>query len=259
VPANKLIALLGLVLLPAWLTACAQLLGGSAELPQRRFYDFKAEPVRNGISNSERPYAVQVQIQTLDVGRAYNRTEIIFRRDQYELHPDRLHSWITRPGDLFTDAIQQYLRQANLFTYVGGDRDFYASRPDYVLSGTVKALERFDSGDIWAAHLAINLQLVRQEDSRVIWQTDFDEERRVFFPQMKHTVAAFSEILRQQMEKSIREIDFVFLNMKRGTENIDPLDLTALDREQATTAPDTLQQIETDERDYELLPGKLSP
>jgi hypothetical protein len=51
------------------------------------------------------------------------------------------------------------LRQANLFTFVGGDRDFYASRPDYVLSGRVKALERFDSGDVWAARLHINIQL----------------------------------------------------------------------------------------------------
>jgi ABC-type uncharacterized transport system auxiliary subunit len=215
--------------------------------------------MRNGISKSERPYAAQIQIQTFDVQRAYNRTQIIFRRDQYELHPDPLHNWITRPGDLFTDAVQQYLRQANLFTFVGGDRDFYASRPDYVLSGRVKALERFDSGDVWAAHLHINIQLMRQEDSRVIWQTDFDEERQVFFPEMKHTVAAFSEILRQQMEKSLREIDFVFLNMKRGSENGGPIDISALETTPTPAAVDTLQKLETDERDYELIPGKLAP
>ena len=116
-------------------------------------------------AQSERPYAVQVQVKTFDVQRAYNRTEIVFRRDRYELHRDPLHSWITRPGDLFTDAVQQYLRQADLFTYVGGDRDFYDRRPDYVLSGVVKAVERFDSGDVWAAHLAMSMELVRQEDA----------------------------------------------------------------------------------------------
>jgi len=255
---NKRLLHLLLILLPVLQTSCAQLLGGNAELPQRRFYDFKAEPVRNAMPNSERPYAAQVQIKPFAVQRAYNRTEIIFRRDQYELHRDPLHSWITRPGDLFTDAIQQYLREANLFTFVGGDHDFYERRPDYILSGTVKAIERFDSGDVWAAHLAIAIQLVRQEDSFVIWQKDIDEERQVFFPEMKHTVAAFSQILNQQMESSMREIDFIFLNMTRDNGGV-PAVFDTLGTG-AALADTVLQvEIETDDKDYELLPGKLAP
>ncbi len=257
---NKRSILYLLPLLPVLLASCAQLLGGHAELPQRRFYDFKTEPIRDALSNSERPYAAQVQIKTFAVQRAYNRTEIIFRRDQYELHRDPLHNWITRPGDLFTDAILQYLREANLFTFTGGDHDFYDRRPDYVLSGTIKAIERFDSGDVWAAHLAITMQLVRQEDAFVIWQKNLDEERTVFFPEMKHTVAAFSQILRQYMESSMREIDFVFLNMKRGNGEGIAANLDALAISLDEAIDDTLRvETETDAKDYELLPGKLAP
>ena len=104
-----------------------------------------------------------------------------------------------------------YARPTSL--YVGGDRDFYDRRPDYVLSGVVKAVERFDSGDVWAAHLAMSMELVRQEDALAVWQKDFDDERQVFFPEMKHTVAAFSQILGQQMETSMREIDFLFFSI----------------------------------------------
>jgi ABC-type uncharacterized transport system auxiliary subunit len=239
-------------------SGCAQILGGNAELPQRRFYDFGTEVVQSGLAQSERPYAVQVQVKTFDVQRAYNRTEIVFRRDQYELHRDPLHSWITRPGDLFTDAVQQYLRQADLFTYVGGDRDFYDRRPDYVLSGVVKAVERFDSGDVWAAHLAMSMELVRQEDALVVWQKDFDDERQVFFPEMKHTVAAFSQILGQQMETSMREIDFLFLNMKRGN-STEELNIDSLQVVPSNSVEDLKDnRLETDEEDYELIPGKIA-
>ena len=72
-------------------SGCAQILGGNAELPQRRFYDFGTEVVQSGLVQSERPYAVQVQVKTFDVQRAYNRTEIVFRRDQYELHLSLIH------------------------------------------------------------------------------------------------------------------------------------------------------------------------
>ena len=247
----------GLLLLAACITSCAQLLGGNAELPQRRWFKVNVEPIRNVPGNSERPYPFHVQIKSFDVSRAYNRNELIVRRDQYELQRDNLHHWMERPGDMFTDVIKQYLYQADLFTYVGGDRDFYERRPQYVLSGTVKAIERFDSGDVWAAHLAMSMELVRQEDGKVIWQDDFDAERTVFFPEMKHTVAAFSAILAEQMKKYIRQIDFVFLNKQRvdaNGEGLPPIPLYS-----PATLQDTTLRIDTDTSDYELIPGKLVP
>jgi len=242
------------------LTGCTQFLGGKAEVPQRRLFMINVEPLRNSLEKSARPYALQVQIKNFEVSRAYNRNEIIVRRDQYELQRDTQHHWMERPGDMFTAIIKQYLRHADLFTYVGGDRDFYERRPQYVLNGTVKALERFDSGDVWAAHLAMTMELVRQEDGQVIWQTDFDEERTVFFSAMKHTVAAFSAILAQQMEQTIRQIDFTFLQKERNEANETLEILNSSGNEQTiASAPDTTLLIETDSHDYELLPGKLAP
>ena len=246
------------LLLAVGLAGCAQLLGGNAELVQKRFYTINTERLGNGLENSERPYPFRVQIKGFEVPRAYDRSQIIIRRDQYELQLDKLHNWMERPSDMFTDRIKQYLRQANLFAYIGGDRDFYDNRPDYTLTGTIKAIERFDSGDIWAAHLAMTIELVRQEDGKVIWQTDFDQERTVFFPEMKLTVSAFSTIFGQQMEKSMREIDFVFLNNQRVGANAGLTDLPTLSNGE-TAVHDTALRIDTDSNDYELIPGKLAP
>lgn len=250
-------ALLGLLV---GLTACAQLLGGHTETPPNRFYLITAESVRSFLKNSERPYPFQVQIKTFDVQRAYNRNEIIFRRDRYELQRDPFHSWAVRPGDMITDAIQQYFRAATLFTQMGGDRSFLDQRPDFILSGKVKVLERYDSGDIWAARLAMSMELMRQGDAQVIWRADFDKERQVFNPDMSYTVAAFSEILRVQMEQYIREIDFVFLNMKRGRAGtpFEPFPAVS-DTGLAASSSDTTDHVSTDTSDYELIPGKLVP
>jgi len=261
VPANKHLLFWGFITISvSLLSGCAQLLGSKAELPQRRLYMVDVEPMRNDIENSARPYAFQVQIKSFEAPRAYNRKEIIIRRDQYELQHDNFHHWTERPADLFTDVVKQYLRQANLFTYIGGDRDFYERRPQYVLNGRIKAIERFDSGDVWAAHLAMTIELVRQEDGKIIWQTDFDEERNVFFPEMKHTVSAFSVILGEQMKKIIRSIDFVFLNQQRSGQKEALEELTSSTNElTATSKPDTTLFIETNSNDYEIIPGKLTP
>ena len=237
------------LVLAAVLSGCAQLLGGDTKLPQRRYFKLPLEPLRGSVEGSERPYPFRVQVKGFEMPRAYDRTHIIRRRDQYELRRDPLHHWMERPSDMITDAVKQYLRQADLFIYVGGDRDFFEHRPDYVLNGSVKAIERFDSGDLWAAHLVMTLELVRQADGQVIWQDDFDEEKQVFSPAMIHTVAALSGILGQRMQKAIEEIDFKFLNKQRPAP-------AAPSRETAPAARDTVLQTQADY--YELIPGKLA-
>ena len=238
-----------ILVMAAALSGCAQLLGGDAKLPQRRYFKLHIEPVRGSVEGSERPYPFRLQVKGFEMPRAYDRTHIIRRRDQYELRRDELHHWMERPGDMITDAVKQYLRQADLFIYIGGDRDFFEHRPDYVLSGSVKAIERFDSGDLWAAHLVMTMELVRQADGKVIWQADFDEEKQVFSPAMKHAVAALSGILGRRMQKAIEEIDFKFSNKQRPAP-------VASDGKTAPAARDTMQ-MESDY--YELIPGKLAP
>ena len=238
-------------LLAAALTGCAQLLGGDAQLPQRHFYKIRAELLRADWEHSARPYPFRVQVKGFEVPRAYNRSDIIIRRDEYELRRSRQHSWMERPGDMLTDVIKEYLRQADLFTYIGGDRDFYEHRPDYVLSGSIKAIERFDSGDAWVAHLAMTIELMRQEDGRVVWQTDFDDERPVFSAKMKYAVEALSLILVQQMEKAIRELDFTFAQ-QQGI----PIVPTA---RPAPAAQDTAAPPPRTTGYYEILPGKRAP
>ena len=249
-PNSQVLRCAQVLVLALFLSGCAQLLGGDTKLPQRRYFKLHIEPLRGSVEDSERPYPFRLQVKGFEMPRAYDRTNIILRRDQYELRRDNLHYWMERPSDMITDAVKQYLRQADLFTYVGGDRDFFEHRPDYVLSGSVKAIERFDSGDLWAAHLVMTMELVRQADGKVIWQDDFDEEKQVFSPAMIHTVAALSGILGQRMQKAIGEIDFKFSSKQRPA----PI---ASDGETAPAVRDTVLQTEADH--YELIPGKLAP
>ena len=244
------------LVLAAILSGCAQLLGGDAKLPQRRYFKLHIETLHgSSMEGSKRPYPFRVQVKGFEIPRAYDRTNIIRRRDQYELRRDPLHYWMERPSDMITDAVKQYLRQADLFTYVGRDRDFFEHRPDYVFSGSVKAIERFDSGDAWAAHLVMTMELVRQDDGKVIWEDDFDEERPVFSAQMEHTVEALSLILVQEMEKVIRALDFTFAQ-QQGIPTTGPVPAA-----QDTTAP-AAQDVTAPPRStgyYEILPGKRAP
>jgi len=103
------------------------------------------------------------------------------------------------------------------------------------------------------------MQLVRQEDGRVVWRGEItaDDEIEIFNADMEYTVQAMSEILRRKMERFIRQIDLVFLNLQRPA-GIPELVESPADAVQVTqTDTDTSEPVVPDY--YELVPGKIVP
>ena len=256
--------LLGTLLTVLVLTGCAQLLGGKATIRQKRRFTIVAEPIRYAVTGSQRPYPVTVQLRTFDIPDHYNQLEIISRSSPYELRRDRLHVWALRPREMITEVVAEYLRKAQLFSRLSTDRDLLTDRPDYVLTGSIRALERFDSGDRWFARLLLSMQLVRQEDGQVLWQDDITraDEIEVFNPDVEYTVQALSEILRRAMESFVRQLDGLFLRMSSSPQGgpiaIAPADTTGLKGASALATPtDTTETSPPDY--YEIIPGKLAP
>ena len=239
--------------------SCAQLLGGKAEIRQKRRFTIAVEPIRIDLENSKRPYSITVQLQTFDIAGAYSLNEIVSRRSLYELRRDPLHVWGQRPRDMITDVAGHYFRNAQLFTRLVSERNLLDQRPHYILNGAIRALERFDSGDRWFARLLLSMQLVRQEDGQVIWRGEItaDDEIEVFNADMQYTVQAMSEIMRRKMEQFIRQIDVLFLNMQRSPGSPESAQLAA-DTTRAVRTETAAPQRATPDY-YELIPGKLAP
>ena len=240
---------------------CAQLIGGKTDIPARRKFIIEATPQPLDLPGSKRPYPYRVQVERLAVSGQYDQNQIVFRLSDYELKDDRWNIWSVRPSQMLTDAVERYIGQANLF--IRTSQEFLDERPDYILTGTVKAIERFDSGDLWFAHLAMSLKLVNQETNEVFWSREFDEKPRVYNEDMAYTVETLHQILRNQMQQAIRDIDFKFLNMirqKKGT----PLEVPARPSGQPlagdTARTDTtLNTLYAPNLDYEIIPGKQAP
>ena len=254
-------SLLALALLSV-LSSCAQLIGGKTEIPARRKFIIEATPLRLTLKDSERPYPFKLQVEKFAVSGQYDRSQIVFRLSDYELKDDRWHIWSVRPSQMLTDAVERYLSQANLF--IRTSQEFLDDRPDYIFTGTVKAIERFDSGDLWFAHLAMSMKLVSQESNEVFWSREFDEKLRVYNKDMAYTVEVLHQILRNQMQQFIRDIDFKFLNMIRQKQGR-PLQSPTAQPARQPLAGDTawtdttLNSIYAPNLDYEIIPGKQAP
>lgn len=241
-------------------TACSTLIGGSSELPERRKFIIEATPLRVSQPASVRPYPYRLEVQEFAVSRLYERDQIVFRLSPEEIREDRWHVWAVRPSQMITDAVEQYLRDSRLFTDIR--QEFIDTSPDFTFAGTVNAIERFDSGDLWFARLAVTMQVVDRSNN-VIWRRTFgDIPQEVYNPDFSHTVEAMKLRLREYMEQAIPEIDLQ-VHIRMLQEEGKPYEhlLAAPPGETIPVADSTGTEgsIPGSHPHYEILPGKLAP
>lgn len=163
---------------------------------------------------SQRPYPYALQIGRFEVQRIFNRQNIIYRYSPNRIQFYDIERWAVRPDYMMRDMIFKHFESVNLTNFVA--MDFLENRPDFRLEGTVEALEKYDAGDVFYAHLAMTYKMLRIRDSQQVWSYSFDERRRVYSPEMVQTVVGLSAILQTHMNTIVGQLDSLFLSYNTG-------------------------------------------
>ena len=184
------------------------------EVQTRNYYILNYTPATRLSASSQRPYKYSLQVGPFEVQRIFNRQNIVYRYSPHQIQYYELQQWAVRPDQMFSDIIVKHLETINLTNRIGVD--FFDQRPDYRLEGVVEALEKFDAGDIYFAHLAMSFDLIRVADGSRVWDYSFDERRQVFQQEMVYTVRSLSNILQSQLDVVATQLDSLFFRLQTG-------------------------------------------
>jgi len=145
-----------------------------------------------------------VRVQNLDADAAYEKFQLVVRKNPYELHYSDLHVWAVKPNQMISDIIARTLLETGAFEDVFrnlGDR-----KPTFTLGGDLNAVEIYDSDDLWYAHLALSLRLTRFEDGAQLWQMSYDQRKLVATRTHAQAVRALSELLSAAVRQAYIEL-----------------------------------------------------
>ena len=254
---------LTLAVLWAGLAGCGGLVGGKAEIRQHRRFIMEAEPLSLSLPYSERPYPFKVEIGAFEVSRLYDQEKIVFRLSPQEIEDDRYHRWAVRPGNMITDAVEQYISDAHLFTDIR--QEFLDTTPDFTLTGTVKAIERFDSGNLWYARLVMSIQVVDKRNEIFWGPRNFDSGLvQVYLKDFSHTVVTLSRLLQRNMAEVIRELNLEFFTRKLQREGLPFAHLLnqssgGQNGSSGQAVADTASSTSASHPAYEIIQGKAVP
>ena len=216
----------------------------------RNYYILSYTPVSKTPVTSKRPYSHSLQIGRFEVQRIFNRQNILYRYSPNQIQYYELQQWAVRPDDMITDMVFKHLEASGLTNRVG--IDFFESRPDFRIEGTVEALEKLDAGDIYFAHLAMSLKMLNVKNGEQVWEYSFDQRKQVFQDEMVYTIRGLSSILQAQMDVVLTQLDLLFLAMETGS----PQDIVnSTESSEKTTETESTSE-DLDESAFEIIHEK---
>ena len=239
------------------ITAAVVILGASCSIipmkttiPIKEYYIINYTPIPTIPEYSQRPYPVSLMIGRFEVQRIFNRQNILYRFSPNRIQYYELDRWAVRPEEMVQDMVLKHIESAGLVNRLG--TEFLDNRPDYRLDGTVDAIEKYDAGDLFFAHLAMSFKLYRTDDGVQVWDYSFDQRRQVYSREMVKTVEGMSGLMQTHMNVITAQLDSLFLDITSGVSA--PTTLTRPDSGPSSPEPAPSSGDGVDESGYEIIP-----
>jgi len=194
--------------LPAVL-ALAALACGSA--PRTNYYTVD---YRLATSSSSGSVASQVGVAVPHANHLLRQDRIVYFTNQNELNYYHYHRWAESPAFMVQSLLIRQLRSAGLFDDIVPYRA--QKGLEYVLRGQLLAMEEVDTGTEVKARFGLELELVRQEDTHVVWNGRHTCERPVGTKTVETVVAVMSECTEETLNTLTRSLGDALSQLERA-------------------------------------------
>jgi ABC-type uncharacterized transport system auxiliary subunit len=142
----------------------------------------------------------QLGVEAPRASHLLRQDRIVYFNPENQVNFYQYHRWAEPPVFLVQSLLIRQLHAAGLFDEIV---PFRAQKGlDYVLRGQLLAMEEVDQGDEVLARFALELELVREKDSHVVWTGRAERQR----PITQKSVPALVTLLSECAEESLAEL-----------------------------------------------------
>ena len=177
----------------------------SSKAPLKHYYQIYYQPKKS----SAQPINATLRIKTFDADKVYKRYNLVYRTSLEEMFYYNTHFWGSKPSDMITDLVASHLSDQHVFSDIIMSID---KKPNYVLSGRIRALDEFVEGEKSFARVSIVFELKDYKTNEVILVHSFERRQEAAEKKPSAVVRAMGEIIGSEMEVFIAEIYKTFEN-----------------------------------------------
>ncbi|OQX96367.1 hypothetical protein B6I21_01175 [candidate division KSB1 bacterium 4572_119] len=182
-----------------------------SSIPETHYYVIDY-PIQNEQQDTPSQFDQILGVSRFKVDPLYNEGRIVYRQARYEGKHYHYHRWITTPGEMVTDKVIQQLDAARLFKQVLPFPRFV--NVDYVLEGTIKAIEEWDEGKQWFAHVKICFELIDKKTRNMVWQETIFKKNPIERKTPYQLVSGINLGVQQCVEQASQDLSELFSKME---------------------------------------------
>jgi ABC-type uncharacterized transport system auxiliary subunit len=172
----------------------------------------------------EEPLNYTVQVNDVTIPNTYNRKEIVIRHFGPRITYSDNDIWAVDLAEIIPNLMAKRLTRYGIFRQVS--REFLNIRPDYEIQTKINNIEVYESEDITASRLNMDILLQRVGAKQVTVVHSFNREVVLADEQMETFVQVINEIILEETDKFLNQV----LNHFNGTEETtNDLVITELD------------------------------
>jgi ABC-type uncharacterized transport system auxiliary subunit len=164
------------------------------ELPSRGSY--QAIP--------EKPLQGTCEILDTKVPPAYAQQRIAVRIKSHEISYYQYHYWAVNPSENFTSLLEQQIQMSGIFA--DSKSGFLKKIPDYQISSRVYNLETLDKGEIFYAHLQMEMQWLDVKSGMTLVRHNFDRTKALEERDLNQFAAELSVIFQEETDHFLTKI-----------------------------------------------------
>lgn len=179
----------------------------SSTIPEMHYYliDY---PIDQPGERKTPVHQIVLGVARFDAAPLYKEERLVYRDSPYEGKYYHYHRWIVTPGEMITAKVIEQLGASNLFEQVVAFPKY--SQVDYLLHGTIKALEELDQGDQWYARVQISYELMKYATNQIVWQKTIEIKNMVPHKTPAEVVKAINRSVQQCVAECEQELAALF-------------------------------------------------
>jgi ABC-type uncharacterized transport system auxiliary subunit len=186
---------------------------GCARRQVAKYYILDYNPIVKSEAKYTKPFPYKVQVKEFNIDRTYDNPRILIRQSAHEVYYDRLSLWTARPQIAITNLLIKHINKLKLFRKC--ERVFLDEKPDYIISGTIHSIEKYQSAKYSRADLQISLSLIDVNKNQIVLNYEINKFVPLYTDNMNFFAKKISDVLNEEFDAFLINVTNYFRNLQK--------------------------------------------
>ncbi|MCK4357585.1 MAG: membrane integrity-associated transporter subunit PqiC [Candidatus Cloacimonetes bacterium] len=177
---------------------------GCAKRYIAKYYILDYNPLIYVETQVEKPFPYNLQVKEFKINRTYDNTRIVIRQSTHEVYYDRMSLWATRPQVAITNLLINHINKLKIVKKC--EKTFLEERPDYIISGTIQSIEKYQSERYSRADLHISIYLIDVQENQIVLNYTIERYIPLYTNKMNYFSKKISDTLNEEFNVFLAQV-----------------------------------------------------